>query len=183
MKPIILASASPRRKEILSLLNISFDIIPANIDENVLTIKDIEKVAEDKAIEVLRTNPDKIVIGADTVVVVNNEILGKPKDLKDAKTMIKKLSNNIHSVYTGICLLSKEKKISGLCESKVFVTSISEKEIDDYIQQEHILDAAGSYKIQGIFSKFITKIDGDYWNIVGLPLNWVYEKLKLFHFS
>lgn len=178
MKPLILASASPRRKEILSLLNIPFQVIPADIEENVLTIKDISRAAEEKAQAVLIKNPDSVVIGADTVVVVNNEILGKPQNLAEAKIMLKKLSNKTHFVYTGVSILAEGIKESRLIATQVFVKKLEEQELDEYIQTENILDAAGAYKIQGSFAKFIEKIEGDYLNIVGFPLNWVYEKLK-----
>lgn len=179
---LILASASPRRNEILSKLNIPFDIIRAQIEESVNCLEDVSKAAIQKAQWVFNNSEseDSIVLGADTVVYINDEILEKPKNLEDAKKMILKLSNKEHSVYTGVALISKKKKIYDLIETKISVCQLTTSEIDQYIKTENILDAAGAYKIQGSFSKFIYKIQGDFFNVVGLPLFWVYKNLKNF---
>lgn len=177
---LILASHSPRRKELLQLLNIPFTIIPTDIEEKVYKLGDVLKVAEEKALNVFEKNRDAVVIGSDTVVLIHNEILEKPKDLSDAKKMLARLSGQKHIVATGVAILSQSRKEKALIKTEVFVEKIETEEIERYLKEEFVFDAAGAYKIQGCFSKFISKIKGDYFNIVGFPVHYVYQTLKLF---
>lgn len=182
MKRIILASKSPRRKQIMDELYIPYEIIVANIEEKINLNNDlkeeIEKLSFLKALKVFDDNKDAVVIGADTIVVVNNKVLGKPKDALDAKNMLKMLQNSKHYVITAVTILSSEKSETFSNISEVFFNEMSDKEIEDYIKTNEPMDKAGSYAIQGIGSKFINKINGDYYAIMGLPISEVYKRLK-----
>jgi len=182
MSKYILASKSPRRKEILSLLNIDFEIMPADIDEQIDfnndLRKEIEKLAYLKANYIFKNHEDKIVIGSDTIVVIDNKVLGKPKDEIDAFNMLKKLSGNVHEVITGVCVISKEHIDNYSSVSKVYFKDMSDEEIRNYIKTKEPLDKAGAYGIQGIGGRFIEKIDGDFYSIMGLPLNMIYDSIK-----
>lgn len=180
---LILASASPRRKELLKLITDKFDILVADINEHVHSIEDVIKTAKRKADYIFKTNQDCLILAADTVVVSESEILGKPIDVEHAKAMLQKLSGKTHSVFTAVVLKNSQIEISELIETRIQVSSLTDSEIEHYINEEYILDAAGSYKIQGCFSKFISKITGDYNNVVGLPVYWVYNELKNLNFS
>ena len=183
-KPLfVLASKSPRRKELLKNIGISAEIIPANVDESVLSDLPPERMVTElallKASDVARSmRGDTYVIGADTVVVCDGEIMGKPKDKDDAFRMLKKLSGKAHSVYTGITLIWNDgSKKSFAEETKVFVSNLSDREIKDYIKTNECWDKAGSYAIQGLFSIHIEKIEGDYNNVVGFPVARIYKEL------
>lgn len=182
MKRIILASKSPRRKQIMDELYIPYEIIVADIEEKINLNNDlkeeIEKLSFLKALKVFDDNRDAVVIGADTIVVVNNKVLGKPKDALDAKNMLKMLQNSKHYVITAVTILSSEKSETFSNISEVFFNEMSDKEIEDYIKTNEPMDKAGSYAIQGIGSKFINKINGDYYAIMGLPISEVYKRLK-----
>ena len=138
------------------------------------------RLAFEKAMSIAKENEKSIVIGADTVVVIDNEILGKPKDENEAFQMLKKLSNNTHEVITGISVIdiSQNKKYIDNVVSKVTFKSLSEQDICDYINTKESIDKAGAYGIQGYGSMLVKKIDGDYLNIVGLPLSKLSEILK-----
>ncbi len=174
----ILASASPRREEILKLLNYPFKICPASIDEQVKSIKDVVKMAKEKALWVFKQNPHALVLGADTVVMCKGRILGKPANLQQAQEMLLSLSGKTHQVITGVCLVKEGVLLQKAITTFIKVNTLSLNQIQDYLSHENVLDAAGSYKIQGSFAKFVPKIKGDYLNVVGLPLFWVYQKLK-----
>lgn len=183
---IVLASASPRRKDLLENLGIKFKIVVASCDETIddgigpgdavmlLSLK--KAAAAGKAIE----GENALVIGADTVVVFENEILTKPKDEEDAFNMLKKLSGKVHSVMTGITVLrtSDAKCETVYEETKVSFKKITDEEIKSYIKTFEPMDKAGSYGIQGIGSMFIEKIEGDYFNVVGLPVCRLCDLLK-----
>ncbi|MBR1736518.1 MAG: septum formation inhibitor Maf [Firmicutes bacterium] len=184
MYNFILASASPRRKEILSLLDIPFQVITSDADETVSPELKPNEVVETlslrKAKAVLSTlanHENTVIISADTIVVHNNKILGKPKDKEDAFHILSSLSGDVHYVYTGITVIA-DKITTVSLSSKVFFSPLSDKEILDYIETGEPMDKAGAYGIQGKGGKFIEKIDGDYYNIVGLPLNMLYSLLK-----
>ena len=181
---LILASGSPRRKQILEYLNIPFDVVVSNaeehIDSNKPLEKEIEKLSYLKAEEVFKRHKDAVVIGSDTIVTINNKVLGKPKNEDEAKQMLQLLQNNKHTVITAVTIMSKDKTITFHNNSDVYFNPISEKEIDEYIKTKEPMDKAGAYAIQGIGAKFIKKIDGDFYSIMGLPLNEVYLKLKEF---
>lgn len=177
---IILASQSPRRKELLEKHGISFRVFVTDADETVTEpMTPAELVAElscrkakSGAREFLGQNV--LVIAADTVVALENEIFGKPKDSEDAFFMLSKLSGKAHSVFTGVTLASvKKEQVSYhkvVCETKVYFESLTETEIRDYIATGEPFDKAGSYAIQGIAAKFVEKIEGDFDNVVGLPV-------------
>lgn len=186
MKKIILASASPRRKEILEQIGLCFDIIPSTCSEVITknVPQDIvEELACQKAQEVFeKTGESSIVIGADTIVVYNGKIMGKPKDEEDAFNMISELQSNTHVVYTGVCVLIKEnnitKKIVFSEATNVSVYPMSKEQVLDYIATKEPMDKAGAYAVQGRFAVFIKKIDGDYNNVVGLPIARLYNEMK-----
>ena len=190
MSRIILASASPRRRDLMSLLNIPFEIIPAVSDE-VISEKSpslaAQKLAESKAEEVMDglifdDNETIVVIGADTVVSCNCKILGKPMDTDDAVCMLREIQGSSHEVYTGVSIIWKSpnderKKLSFSECTKVNVYAMTDDEIRAYVATGEPMDKAGSYGIQGFFAAYVKKIDGDYNNVVGLPLSKVYHEL------
>lgn len=182
MTKIILASASPRRKEIMDLLNIPYEIKIADIDEKINKdndlVKEIENISYLKALKIFKENKDTVVIGADTIVVVNNEILGKPKSKQEAKQMLEKLQNNFHHVITGVTILSSKQSETFSNVSKVIFNPITSEEIDEYINTNEPMDKAGAYAIQGLGAKFINSIEGDYYAIMGLPISELYKRLK-----
>lgn len=179
---IILASKSPRRKEILSSLNIPFEVIVADIvetiDETKPLEKEIEKLSYLKAYEVFKNHHDAIVIGADTIVTLNNAVLGKPKDKNDAYKMLKMLQNNKHTVITGVTIISSEMSETFSVVSDVYFYPLSDKEINEYLENDEPYDKAGAYAIQGLSAKFIKKINGDYYAIMGLPIGELYHRLN-----
>ena len=170
----ILASASPRRKELLSLFIKDFEIIPSKIPEIVPDGLEAEKhseyLARLKANDIAKDFKCDVVIGADTSVILENEILGKPKDREDAKRMLQMLSGNIHKVITG-CAVVK----NGVCNSFSVTTEVEffelcDEEIEDYLNTNEPYDKAGSYGIQSLGGLFVSAIKGDYFNVVGLPV-------------
>ncbi len=199
MSQIILASQSPRRKELLEQIGLEFEICPAKGEEIITkTIPEevVMELSKQKAEEVaamvssfgeehkdITTPSDILVIGADTVVAYDGKILGKPADEEDAKRMLTMLSGNTHSVFTGVTLVLIDK--SGRAGELVFyektdvkMHEMSEAEIDRYIATGEPMDKAGSYGIQGKCAIYIEKIDGDYNNVVGLPITRIYQELK-----
>lgn len=177
---LVLASKSPRRREILKNAGIDFTVRVADADE---TIPDGTKpedavvfLAARKAMAVERKD-DEVVLGADTVVVLDDKILGKPKDKDDAFNMIKMLSGRVHSVFTGVCAIGDGISLTFAEETKVEFYPLSDNEIYDYINTNEPYDKAGAYGIQGLASKFIRGIEGDYFNVVGLPVSSVYKKI------
>lgn len=186
MKRIILASASPRRKELLEQIGLSFEIIPSKGEEIITKQEPGEVVKElsfQKAEAVAKEmTGDAIVIGSDTIVWSNGEILGKPHDKEDAKRMIRGIQGSIHSVFTGVTVISKEDgqytTDTIACETKVSVYPMSEQEIDNYIATGEPMDKAGAYGIQGYFGAYIEGIEGDYHSVVGLPIGALWQILK-----
>ncbi len=183
---IILASGSPRRRELLLQIGITPVVEPSGADENIdekRPDKLVELLSERKCLDIAKKTDDGIVLGADTVVSLDGEILGKPRDEADAFKMIKKLQGNVHQVYTGVTLCSVKNgeitnKVSFSEKTDVTVSEMTDEEINAYIMTKEPMDKAGAYGIQGSFAKYISKIDGDYFNVVGLPLSAVYEELK-----
>lgn len=179
---IILASASPRRQEILTKANIQYELIPSRVEEvfnHTLSVEDaVMDLAYQKAKWVFDNNQDDLVIGADTIVVVDNEVLGKPKDYQDAFRMLNKLQNNKHDVITGVALIKKDKTIKFYEKTKVFFKPMSHVDIDKYIEEENVYDKAGSYAIQGEAMRYIDYIEGDYYNVIGLPIDHLLTELK-----
>ena len=180
---LILASASPRRAELLRAAGIQFDVLPADIDESVLPGESAEhhvrRLAEAKACAVLPRAGGRPVLSADTVVVVAGEILGKPADDGDARRMLRLLSGRSHEVMTGICLMRHEgergKQSSEVAVTTVEFASLTDAEINWYVASGEPHDKAGAYAIQGLASRFVTRIDGCYSNVVGLPVAVVYR--------
>ena len=172
---IILASASPRRKEILQNTKLKFEIQKSDIEESMVV-----RLAYEKAYDVAQKNKDKLVIGADTIVALDNEVLGKPKDKEEAYQMIKKLSNKTHKVITGISLIniSHGMVVNDYVVSLVTFKDLSEDSIKDYINTNESLDKAGAYGIQGYGALLVDNIQGDYFNIVGLPISKLSDLLK-----
>lgn len=175
-KRTILASASPRRKELLKTICRNFRVIPSRFDESKLKAKSPEgfavKAAIAKAEDVALKKKNALVIGADTIVVLGKKILGKPKNRKDAVRMLKSLSGRIHKVITGIAVVDSEtfKTSADYVVTKVRFKKVSEKRIFDYVRSGRPLDKAGAYGIQEIENEFGIEIKGDYNNVVGLPL-------------
>ena len=173
---LILASASPRRSELLALSSLQFEIIVANHKEEVLPAESalqlVERLSLEKAQLVSRTNPAKWVIGADTVVSIDDKILGKPASPAEAASMLQSLAGRRHAVWGGFAIVNLEKSIAHVesYQSIVQFTQISEKQIQAYIASGEPMDKAGAYAIQGIAGQFVEKIDGSYSNIVGLNL-------------
>lgn len=186
MGHVILASGSPRRAELMTLLPINFEVKTKEVDEvidSTLTPgENVCSLAYQKASAVSKDNKEQWVIGCDTVVVFENQILGKPKDESDAKRMLEILSGKTHQVYTGVCLINESKAIkkSFYVSSDVVMKTISSEEIHQYVLSKEPMDKAGSYAIQGKGAVFIEKIQGDYFNIVGLPVSNLYDVLKEF---
>lgn len=170
---VILASASPRRKELLSYIVPRFEIIPADVDETlpeeISSEKSAEFLAVKKAEHISAQYPESIVIGSDTVVIVDGEILGKPSDEADAYRMLKKLSGKIHTVVTGVCISRGEKKKSFSEATRVEFYPLSDEEIHDYIATGDPMDKAGAYGIQGEGCVLIKGIEGDFFTVMGLP--------------
>lgn len=181
---IILASKSPRRREILENTKVRFSIEESQIDEviklNELPKETVMRLAYEKALDVANRNRNSLVIGADTIVVINDTILGKPKDDIEAFNMLKLLSGKTHYVITGFALinLSLDKKIVDCQVSQVTFKELSEQCIKDYLQTKESLDKAGAYGIQGYGGLLVENIQGDYFNIVGLPISKISDCLK-----
>ena len=189
MSKIILASASPRRKELLAKAGISFTVIPAAGEEK-RTSEDpgeaVQQLARDKAEWVAQSlaecDEGTLVIGSDTIVVFENRILGKPKDRRDAAETLEKLQGNTHQVYTGVTVL--ERKAGKWVEHTFFESTdvtfypVSREEIQDYIATGEPMDKAGSYGIQGLFGIYVKGICGDYNNVVGLPVARLFHEMK-----
>ena len=176
---IILASASPRRREILEKVNIDFEIIVSDADENINETRPqvyVSEIARRKALAIDRK--EDIIIAADTAVAIDDKILGKPQDADDAFKMLSLLSGKKHSVYTGVFVKQGEKEVSFCEKSDVYFKKIDEAEIKSYIASGEPFGKAGAYAIQGLGALLIEKIEGDYLNIVGLPLSRLYGVLK-----
>src|SRR5262245_26901455 len=152
---LILASQSPRRKELLSILGIPFDVIPSSIDETPMSDEDprtfVVRVARDKGMEVASRMQQSLVLSADTIVTIDGEILNKPEDERDAVRMLRKLSGRVHEVYTAVCLINqaREETLEGLDRTRVWFDAMTDEQNQDYIQRENVMDKAGAYDIQG----------------------------------
>ena len=181
---IILASASPRRKELLKKIYDEFEICPSSADETlpdgISCDKAAEYLASAKAFQVAENNKDSLVIGCDTVVICGGRILGKPSDEKNAAEILRMLSGRTHRVITGVCLCYGEKSMSFSSQTYVEFYELSDSEINDYIATGEPSDKAGAYGIQGLGGLFVRKIDGDFYNVVGLPAAELNRKLKQF---
>ncbi len=185
MKQIILASGSPRRKELLTLAGIEFTVKTANTDESVPASfspeQTVKTLAQRKAKAVAELNGNSIVIGADTVVAVDGKILGKPKDSEEAFSMLSSLSGRSHFVYTGVCIIDGEKEICFCEKTEVSFYELTDDEINAYILTGDCYDKAGGYGIQSKGCTLVRKLNGDYFNVVGLPIAETVRQLKNFN--
>lgn len=184
---IILASQSPRRREILENLGVAFICEPSDVDETVdegmTPDRAVTEISRRKAVYCLEHHEnDVFVISADTVVVIDGKIIGKPKDETDAFEILKNLSGRTHEVYTGYTICTKQKIFSDVCCTKVTFKTLSDEEISRYISTKEPLDKAGAYGIQGKGAVFVSEINGDYLNVVGLPASKIFENAKK-HFN
>jgi nucleoside triphosphate pyrophosphatase len=190
---LVLASASPRRQELLRNAGIPFTVQPADINETPLAGESprdcAERLAREKALAVFRGRPQDCVLGADTIVVVDDSILGKPRDAGDAARMLRMLSGRTHAVITGVCVVgpvasgqwsvaSEDGALTVSETTQVTFCELSDGEIRDYVATGEPMDKAGAYAIQGIASRWIPRIEGDYSNVVGLPVARVYAMLR-----
>ena len=179
--PIILASGSPRRKQLLEQIDLEFEVVPSQIYEdfslNLSPTDFVEYYAQEKAKDVANSYPDKWVIGADTVVVIESHILGKPKNEKDSFQMLKRLSGNTHQVITGVSIQNIKQDISDSFHERTNVTfnTLSDNIINYYIETYKPFDKAGSYGIQDWFSVCVNRIDGCFYNVMGFPLSSFYS--------
>jgi len=190
MKKIILASKSPRRQELLNQMGIPYEIVVSKVDERGVggmpPFQLVQALAKIKAEAVIKDLPvkqeDFLVIGADTIVVLNNKILGKPMDSIDAKNMLEMLSGKMHEVYTGVAIMDTKNSSQEVFtqKTKVYMKDMTFQEISDYVLTKEPLDKAGSYGIQGKGGVFIEKIEGDYFSVMGLPIGRLYDCLKKF---
>ena len=182
MRKIILASASPRRRELLTLADIKYSLCIKNVDETVpggLSPEEgAEYTAEQKTLPVAQANPGAIVIGADTVGVQDGEVFGKPADEEDAKRMLLRLSGKEHQVITGVCLTAGDVRVKFHETSTVKFYKLDRDEISRYVKSGEPMDKAGAYGIQGKGCLLVERIEGDYFNIVGLPLARLVRELK-----
>jgi septum formation protein len=179
---LVLASQSPRRAEILRQAGIPFHVrTAAAVDETPRPGEKpedyVRRLAEEKALAI-PAEPDEIVLGADTTVVIDGRMLGKPEDAPDARRMLEALSGRRHEVMTGICLRRGTELIRDWAVTEVWFTAMTAREIEEYVASREPMDKAGAYAIQGLASKFIEKIEGCYFNVVGLPVALVYRHLR-----
>lgn len=172
--PLILASRSPRRAELLSAAGISFEVLAADIDETPLASEApdayVQRLAIEKARAVLPLRPESRVLGADTTVTIDNTILGKPIDNDDAVRMLRLLSGRAHLVHTGVALVSARGIQSAVDTTRVWFAAMTDEDISWYVATGEPIDRAGAYAIQGFASRFIPRIEGSYSNVVGLPV-------------
>lgn len=179
---LILASASPRRSELLRKARIVFRTEPAHVTEmperGEAPQAYAERLARDKARAIAARHPEDFTLGADTVVLCDGHLLEKPADEADAERMLRLLSGRTHEVITGVCLCGQQVEIVEREVTRVSVAGLSAEEIGDYVHTGEPMDKAGAYGIQGMFSRWVTGIEGDYFNVVGLPIARVYQMLK-----
>ena len=181
--PFILASASPRRRRLLERIGMQFEVDISHVDEHVPEDAKPAELVEDlallKARDVAARHPEALTLGADTIVVLEDAILGKPSSPAEAAAMLRRLSNNTHVVYTGIALVSSHRTVTAHEATRVTFSEMTEDEIHAYIASGSPLDKAGAYGIQDDRGAlFVRRIEGDYYNVVGLPLQLFYRSLK-----
>lgn len=185
-RKIILASGSPRRKELLKSVGLTFRVVSSRIDEKLNPRLKPQRQAEElslqKAVAVSKKYDDAVIIAADTIVVIDDEILLKPVDFREAKRFLRKLAGRKHQVITGFTIIdtNSRKRITKSAVTDVYMKHLTKREIDSYILREETSDKAGGYGIQGLGAVLFEKIEGDYFNIVGLPLYSLSEELKKF---
>lgn len=179
---LILASGSPRRSEILNSVGWEFTKIVADVDETEFEGENpadyVQRLAKTKAEAVAVNNPDSLVLGADTTVVIDEQIIAKPIDLDDARRMLKLLSGRTHEVLTGVAVAKNGETFVGIQSTKVKFVEMNDEQIEFLVEFGEPLDKAGAYAVQAQAALFIEGIEGDYWNVVGLPISLVYELIK-----
>jgi len=186
MKTIILASASPGRKELLKKTGLKFKVEPSNYEENISPELEPHEQAKSLSLEkaklVAKNHKNALIIAADTFIVLEDKILGKPRTETEAKKMLETISGMQHSVITGFAIMDTEdhKVLSESVETKVYIRKLTSNEIAAYVKSKEPLDKAGAYAIQGLGAAIVEKIEGDYFNVVGLPLSALAESLKEF---
>ena len=181
-RTIVLASRSPRRSELLAAAGISFEVLAADIDETPHTNEApeayVERLAIEKASAVLALRPGTTVIGADTTVVIDGQILGKPADAQDATDMLRLLQGRAHDVFTGVAVARASGVLAAVAHTRVWFRVMTDEDISWYVASGQPMDKAGAYGIQGLASRFIDRIDGSYTNVVGLPVAVVFSILN-----
>ncbi len=182
---LILASGSPRRKDLLESLGIKFVVIPSDVDESFLANEAPEegarRLAFEKALEVSKLHEEYWTLGADTVVVIDGKVLGKPTDKHEARLMLGMLTGRTHEVFTGYALVNSrniESCVTGYSRSEVFIRELNRDEIAEYVESGEPMDKAGAYAIQGLGAAIVQSVNGSYTNVVGLPLCEVARELK-----
>lgn len=179
---MILASRSPRRAELLAAAGFAFDVLAADVDETPLEVEDpaeyVERLAIEKARAVLAMRPGSRVLGADTTVTIDGEILGKPANDEDARRMLRLLSGRAHLVHTGVAVITDRGLHSAVDTTRVWFDTMTDEDISWYVTTGEPADRAGAYAIQGLASRFIPRIEGSYSNVVGLPVAMVSSILK-----
>lgn len=183
---IILASKSPRRKMLMKQIDLEFRINPSNIPEKLnpryKPRRQAEVLSQQKAEAVAPSYKNSLIIAADTLIALGEDVIGKPKDEKDARQILKRLSGKMHLVYTGLTIIhtGTKKSFTGSSEAKIWFRKISDKEIADFVAREKPYDKAGAYAIHELAAIFVEKIEGDYFGVVGLPLFMLAKELKKF---
>jgi len=181
MDKIILASNSPRRRQLMEMLGVKYEVLTSSVDEIIdPTLSNDELVmnlAYQKALDIFRTHKDDIVLGFDTLVYAEGEILGKPKNAEDAKRMLLLLSGKTHTVITGCAIITKKRSTSFHEAAEVTFYPLSDAEIDEYVASKEPYDKAGAYAVQGLGSKFVRGIQGDFYTVMGLPVARLYHEL------
>jgi septum formation protein len=181
---LILASASPRRQELLQKAGVAFTVVPSDIPETIQTGETPEeyvlRVAAEKALDVARKHPDTWVLGADTIVEIDGEVLGKPRDQADGQRMLRLLSGRTHRVITAFLLLDEENQVRAkqMVSSSVTFKSLSDMQIHEYLATGEPFDKAGAYAVQGLGASLVERIEGSYTNVVGLPIDEVLTALR-----
>ena len=179
---LILASASPRRRELLAVAGFRVHVDPADVDERQLAGESpdayVTRVAVAKAAAGLARHPDDVVLGADTTVVIDGEVLGKPRDDDEAARMLTRLSGRRHEVLTGVAVLVGRNVVTRTERTQVWFTELSPGDVMGYVESGEARDKAGAYAIQGLAARFIPRIEGSYSNVVGLPVATVWEMLR-----
>jgi septum formation protein len=178
----VLASSSPRRQQLLRLLLADFEVVPSDMDESIHPAEAPEatvvRLAREKAVAVQERYPTACIIGADTLVVCESEFLGKPASHEEARNMLRRLSGKTHQVLTGVCLLHQKTMLAECATTHVTFCQLSEQEIENYLRSGEPFDKAGAYATQGIGARFVERIDGCHFNVVGLPVSMLYQMMK-----
>ena len=184
---LVLASASPRRAEILRAVDWPFEVSVVDIDESPFVAENpttyVERLAREKAAAAAPRHPGQLILGADTVVLVDGKVLGKPSDMDDARRMLRQLSDRWHEVLTGVALVRGGENRQPLVaheRTRVHFSAMSDEEINWHVENGQPLDKAGAYAVQGHAALFIRELQGDYWNVVGLPVQLVYRMAREF---